>query len=84
MSMSIVRMRGIIRVHGHLEMEGTESKAELVEALQNLRKHTYAECRKPYLGSPIDALLPDISELTERAMTPRRPTRNIDMSGEKV
>jgi hypothetical protein len=84
MSMSVVRMRGIIRVNGHLEMEGDESKAELTEALLHLRKHTYDVCKRPGLGSPIDTLLPDIAELTERAMTPRRTTRNVDMSGSKL
>jgi len=84
MSMSVVRMRGIIRVNGHLVMEGNETKAELVEALLNLRKHTYAVCQRPGLGSPIDALLPDIAELTERAMTPKRTTRNVDMRTERL
>lgn len=81
--MNIVRMRKIIEAHGHLVLEGDETKPELIEALQNLRKHTYSECRKPYLGTPIDSLLPDISELMERSTRIARPVRNVDMSGEK-
>jgi hypothetical protein len=84
LSMSVVRMRGIIRVNGHLVMEGNETKQELTEALLNLRKHTYAECQRTGLGTPIDALLPDISELVERAMTPRRTTSNIDMNDKRL
>jgi hypothetical protein len=84
LSMSVVRMRGIIRVNGHLVMEGNETKQELTEALLNLRKHTYSECQRTGLGTPIDALLPDISELVERAMTPRKSVRNVDMSGTKL
>jgi hypothetical protein len=84
LSMSVVRMRGIIRVNGHLVMEGDESKAELTEALLHLRKHTYDKCQRVGLGTPIDSLLPDIAELTERSMSPRRSVRNVDMSGESL
>jgi hypothetical protein len=82
--MSVVRMRGIIRVNGHLVMDGTETKPELLEALLNLRQHTYDKCQRPGLGTPIDALIPDITELAERSMTPRRSVRNVDMSTVKL
>lgn len=75
--MSVVRMRGIIRANGHLVMDGSETKPELIEALMNLRKHTYDECQRPYLGTPIDALLPDIIELAERSIAVRRTIQNV-------
>jgi hypothetical protein len=84
LAMSVVRMRGIIRVNGHLVMEGNETKAELMEALLNLRQHTYMMCQKPYLGTPIDSLIPDIADLAERSMSPRRNVRNVDMSGARL
>lgn len=82
--MSVVRMRGLIRVNGHLVMDGTETKAEILEALMNLRKHTYEKCQRPYLGTAIDVLLPDIAELAERSTPIRRNARNVDMSGERL
>jgi hypothetical protein len=84
LAMNIVRMRTLIKAHGHLVMVGDESKAELIEALMNLRKHTYTECAKPYLGTPIDSLLPDISELAERSTRTPSRVRNVDMSGERL
>lgn len=84
MSMSIVRMRKLIEAHGHLILVGDESKAELIEALMNLRKHTYMECQRPYLGTPIDSLLPDISELMDRSNRIPRNVHNVDMSNERL
>lgn len=78
--MNIVRMRGIIKAHGHLTLVGDETKPELVEALRNLRSHTWEKCHRPYLGTPIDSLLPDINELEARSSYTRRNVRNVDMS----
>jgi hypothetical protein len=82
--MYVVRMRGIIKAHGHLILEGDETKPELIEALRNLRHHTYTTCQRPYLGTPIESLLPDISELEERYTRTPRNARNVDMSGERL
>jgi hypothetical protein len=82
--MYVVRMRGIIKAHGHLVLEGDETKAELTEALRNLRHHTYTTCHKPYLGTPIESLLPDISELEERFTRTPKSVRNVDMSNERL
>lgn len=81
--MNIRRMRMIITEHGHLIQEGDETKAELIEALQNLRKHTYEYCHRPWLGkAPIDALLPRVEDLYTRRET--RPVRNIDMRKDQL
>ena len=82
--MNIVRMRGIIKAHGHLVLEGTETKPELMEALRNLRTHTYMTCQKPYLGTPIESLLPDINELEARYTRVTRNVRNVDMRNERL
>jgi hypothetical protein len=82
--MYVVRMRGIIKANGHLVLEGDETKQELIEALRNLRHHSYTECHRPYLGTPIESLLPDISELEERFTRSPKSVRNVDMSGEKL
>lgn len=82
--MNIVRMRGMIKAHGHLILEGTETKAEIIEALRNLRTHTYMTCARPYLGTPIDSLLPDIAELEVRYTRVPKSVRNVDMRSERL
>lgn len=76
-------MRTIILRNGHLQLVGDESAEELREALLNLRKHTYAKCHRPYTGTPIESLLPDISVLTVKST--RRPNvTNVDMRDESL
>jgi hypothetical protein len=82
--MYVVRMRGIIKAHGHLVLEGDETKPELMEALRNLRQHTYTTCHRPGLGTPIESLLPDINELEERFTRSPKNVRNVDMSSGKL
>jgi hypothetical protein len=77
----IAMMRRIIKAHGHLVLTGEETKADLTEALLNLRKHTYMECHKPYLGEPIEALMPDMAMLAP-AKRHRVKRVNIDMTKE--
>lgn len=78
-------MQNMIVKNGHLVLEGDETTEELRTALYNLRRHTYANCRRPYLGMPIESLLPDISVLAVRSTRSKSAkTVNVDMSGEKV
>jgi hypothetical protein len=78
-------MRMIIRENGHLIMDGTETKEELRTALLYLRQHTFMVCHKPGIGTPIDALIPDISVLAP-SRTKRRNVRtiNVDLSDERL
>jgi hypothetical protein len=80
MAMNVVRMRGMIKSHGHLLLEGDETKSELMEALTNLRHHTWERCQRPWLGTTsIEALLPDIAEIYERQTRAGKPTQRLDL-----
>jgi hypothetical protein len=67
--------KSLILRHGHLIVTGAESKDELIEALVNLRKHTYATCHRPWLGSPIESIIPDVSILYPKI--PARTRREV-------
>lgn len=76
-------MRALIRENGHLVLEGTESVAELREALLNLHTHTIGKCRFPALGAPIASLVQSVGEL-EAKSTRRKNVVSVDLSGESL
>jgi hypothetical protein len=76
-------MKKIIRLNGHLQLEGDESTEELFEALLHMSAHTVNECMRPQYGTPIDALIPDFGVLVIRA-TPKRNAVNVDISSESL
>lgn len=83
--MTVTYMRAVIRQNGHLVLEGKETKAELLEALRNLRKHTYEMCHRPGLGTPIEALIPDTRALD--GSSGRRQNAyvvNVDLQSESL
>jgi hypothetical protein len=80
---SIQYMRNAIRQNGHLKLTGEETKEDLRTALLYLRQHTYSKCTNPALGTPIEALIPDITVLTP-ASTRSRNVHTVDMSDLKV
>jgi hypothetical protein len=82
-AMTAVRMKQIIRYNGHLELDGTENRAELAEALHYLCEHTYSKCQRPQMGEPIDSFLMEIKALITPSK-PRRKISNIDMRGHAV
>lgn len=59
-----------IQENGHLILEGTETRGDLVTALTYLRTHGADQCRTGY-GIPIEALIPRADALT--AKPTRRP-----------
>jgi hypothetical protein len=65
--LTALMMERIIRANGHLTLEGTETAAELREAVNHLMGHTYTQCYRQELGEPIDALIPDATVLTVRS-----------------
>lgn len=65
--------RMLIMRNSHLVVTGEESKDELIEALRYLCSHTYRTCHKPWMGTPIEAIVPDISILYPK--TPARTRR---------
>jgi hypothetical protein len=76
-------MKVIILRNGHLTLEGDETTEELRTALLNLRKHTYPECHRPGLGTPIESLLPDVSVLAE-SRTRIRNAQTVATSKERL
>lgn len=83
MPLNKTNMKTILKQNGHLRLEGDEETEDLRTALYFLRKHTYAECKRPDLGIPIESLIPDISALAPRA-TRIRNVQNVDTSKERL
>lgn len=83
--MTVPYLRAVIAQNGHLVIDGKETKAELIEALLNLRKHTYTVCKAPGKGTPIEALIPDPRVLVEEA-TKKKFARTVmlDMTHERL
>jgi len=73
-----------IVANGHLVMEGNETTTELREALLYLRQHTYRNCHRPELGTPIEVFTPDISVLVGKSTGRPRLVRSVDTSGERL
>lgn len=71
MALTKAHMKTIIRRNGHLEIVGDESIDELRTALTYLRQHTYQRCVYPEMGTPIEALIPDISVLAVKSIRSR-------------
>lgn len=79
MPATVLMMRRYIKANGHLILEGNETKEELRLALLSLRKHTYAECKRPHFGTPIEALIPDISVLAPPS-TKKRVVQTVEIT----
>lgn len=77
-------MKAIIMNNGHLSLEGDETTEELRTALLNLRKHTYAICQRPGLGTPIEVLIPDISVIGAVRSTRIRNVERVATSQERL
>ncbi len=77
-------MQRIIRLNGHLVLDGTETKAELTEAIINLLvDHTSDKCRYPESYVPIERLTSE-DKLMEAERRKPRNVMNVDISGENL
>lgn len=83
MALTKAHMKTIILRNGHLGLEGDESIDELRTALMYLRQHTYQKCVYPGMGTPIEALIPDISVLTAKS-TRSRNVKNVVTKRERL
>lgn len=85
MAVNKTHMKTIIRRNGHLRLEGDETIEELRIALLYLRQHTYLRCAYPGMGTPIEALIPDISVLAvSSTRTKNVKTRTVDIKHERL
>lgn len=71
LALNKTHMKTIIRRNGHLHIVGDETADELRTALLYLRQHTLNRCAYPMIGTPIEALIPDISVLNARSTRTR-------------
>ena len=77
-------MRRIIRMNGHLIMDGTETKEELTEAIISLLvDHTSDRCHSPESYIPIERLTSEDALLAKELRKPRNVTV-VDISGESL
>ena len=79
-----LQLERFIVANGHLVLEGNETSVELREALLYLRQHTYRNCHRPELGTPIAAIVPDIESLTGKSLGRPRLVKNADIRGERL
>jgi hypothetical protein len=79
-----LQLERFILVNGHLRLEGDETTVELREALLYLRQHTYRQCRYPEFGTPIGAILPDISALLGSALGRPPRAKNVATRGGRL
>lgn len=78
----------LIRLNGHLLLDGDETMADLRDALIFLTDHPSTECKWPDYGIPIERLIPDITALKVGKTIPKstKPRRvvNVDMRNESL
>lgn len=58
-------MKRMIRIDGHLRLEGDESVVDLRIAILNLHQHS-RKCMDPPTDDPIHLLLPDVSAVVDK------------------
>jgi hypothetical protein len=78
-------MQKIIRLNGHLVLDGDETTEDLRIALIFLSvSHPPEQCKWPEYVVPIDKLIPDISVLQPGKSTKSRRVTNVDLSDENL
>lgn len=84
MPLTMPYLRRLINANGHLQMDGTETKEELLDAVIWLRFHTYTECANPTVGQSMRALVPDESILYPVPKSSKKRWVNVDMRDEAL
>lgn len=79
----------IIRLNGHLLLDGDETVQELRDALIFLTDHPSTMCKWPEYAIPIERLIPDITVLRETKKPGPKPGKsrrvvNVDISNENL
>lgn len=84
MALRMQSMQRIIRLNGHLVLDGTETKDELTEAIINLLvDHTSDKCHYPEAYVPIERLTSEDGLLAKQSRKSRN-VMNVDIRDESL